>query len=359
MKGVRMKKKIINAMLIIAMVSSICACGNKKDNNKEIPEKEEPVKIEDNKPVEESAPDEKTGEESKDVNTEDYGDPVPGTEIDLSFIDEVRYSYADYNSIADCGTASEEDIMHVEEGFYDMCAAAEEDFLGDCLWYFYGNGTAQEVCPDDGDGARIIKTSVSTGNPEMDGIMNRVGYEEYEVTYLYTYGIWKDKEETINVPVCVNLTIADKEYMYLFAGGELIKRSGPEGDSINPKTNEFINDIYRLGCFYGDVINTERGRYSITLYTSDSIKPKGDNFVILTSIDGVTGAYMLVVDEDTKFSEDCACEFFEGYEEGDLPVEWMRKAYADEEGSTALLGVFDIKVTGNHVDYFYGSYWWD
>jgi hypothetical protein len=48
-------------------------------------------------------------------------------------------------------------------------------------------------------------------------------------------------------------------------------------------------------------------------------------------------------------------------------LEWFLKndelAKADFDsysgGGPALLGVFDVSVTGDHVDRFYGSYWWD
>ena len=29
------------------------------------------------------------------------------------------------------------------------------------------------------------------------------------------------------------------------------------------------------------------------------------------------------------------------------------------EKGPALKGVFEVGITGNHVDAFYGSYWWD
>ena len=31
----------------------------------------------------------------------------------------------------------------------------------------------------------------------------------------------------------------------------------------------------------------------------------------------------------------------------------------DGYNHTNLMGVFDIDVTGNHIDRFYGAYWWD
>jgi hypothetical protein len=60
-------------------------------------------------------------------------------------------------------------------------------------------------------------------------------------------------------------------------------------------------------------------------------------------------------------------QFFGNYEDGDTVVEWYKKNLElyrkDPNGYSAegmpLQGVFDVDCTGDHIDRFYGSYWWD
>ncbi len=71
----------------------------------------------------------------------------------------------------------------------------------------------------------------------------------------------------------------------------------------------------------------------------------------------------LIIDADTVFDESCDTSFFDGYRRGDTPLEWIHHAREleekDPEHGPALLGVYDVSLTGNHVDRYYGSYWWD
>ncbi|MCR5590635.1 MAG: SPOR domain-containing protein [Lachnospiraceae bacterium] len=66
------------------------------------------------------------------------------------------------------------------------------------------------------------------------------------------------------------------------------------------------------------------------------------------------GPMTLTVDASTVFDSSCEMEFFHGYKKGETPLEWYNHA----EG-TDIMGVFDVGVTGNHIDSIYGSYWWD
>ncbi|WP_026658522.1 SPOR domain-containing protein [Butyrivibrio sp. AC2005] len=75
----------------------------------------------------------------------------------------------------------------------------------------------------------------------------------------------------------------------------------------------------------------------------------------------------LIIDEETEFDPSCNMSFFGNYEEGQSVLEWFLKneelaqtdfdSYADK--GPALIGMFDVAVTGDHIDRFYGSYWWD
>lgn len=80
-----------------------------------------------------------------------------------------------------------------------------------------------------------------------------------------------------------------------------------------------------------------------------------------------TGKMTLVVDEDTLFDESCDLEFFDNYRENDTPLTWFRhnielmNSDPDQYMSPylPLLGVFEVSVTGTHIDRYYGCYWWD
>ncbi|MCR5001048.1 MAG: SPOR domain-containing protein [Lachnospiraceae bacterium] len=92
------------------------------------------------------------------------------------------------------------------------------------------------------------------------------------------------------------------------------------------------------------------------------------NDVQIEELSGGSGdTATLIVDKDTVFDESCETEFFGNYKQGDTPLEWyntnqdMIDKDVDEyiSGGSALKGVFEVSITGNHVDRFYGSYWWD
>ena len=107
-----------------------------------------------------------------------------------------------------------------------------------------------------------------------------------------------------------------------------------------------------------------------------------DNYVILQNMDNeptyqwsrdvdLNGSERLdkiwIVDKDTVFDPSCETEFFNNYRDGDTPLTWFKhndellKTNAEEYAlyGPAFSGVFEIVVTGNHVDAFLGSYWWD
>ena len=75
----------------------------------------------------------------------------------------------------------------------------------------------------------------------------------------------------------------------------------------------------------------------------------------------------LIIDEDTVFDEKCDLSFFGNYEEGDIPLEWFKKnkEYMESDpdkymsAGPALSGVFEVGIRGNHIERFFGSYWWD
>ena len=103
-------------------------------------------------------------------------------------------------------------------------------------------------------------------------------------------------------------------------------------------------------------------RYEIDVSAFDGVLSKDDKLKIRVLREDITEEY--IIDSDTVFDESCKMEYFEGYEEGDMVLEWYKRVMtmpADSfiGGYPPLVGVFDISVTGNHIDRYYGAYWWD
>ncbi|MBQ9437162.1 MAG: SPOR domain-containing protein [Lachnospiraceae bacterium] len=109
-----------------------------------------------------------------------------------------------------------------------------------------------------------------------------------------------------------------------------------------------------------------------TIY-SESVLEVGSDQVILRDVqvndiaEDEGGKMTLIVDGQTVFDDACELEFFGNYREGDTPLQWIQYNYGlyqedydqySEEGP-ALVGVFEVSLTGNHVDKYFGSYWWD
>ena len=66
------------------------------------------------------------------------------------------------------------------------------------------------------------------------------------------------------------------------------------------------------------------------------------------------GPRTLVIDSATVFDKSCDMQSFAGYKQGVSPLEWFNNAKGPD-----LLGVYDVSVTGDHIDAVYGIYWWD
>lgn len=75
----------------------------------------------------------------------------------------------------------------------------------------------------------------------------------------------------------------------------------------------------------------------------------------------------LVIDRNTVFDDTCDTDFFANYEKGDKPIDWFIRNYELSQNDPdtyiaegpALSGVFEVGINGEHIDRFFGSYWWD
>ncbi|MBO4901603.1 MAG: SPOR domain-containing protein [Lachnospiraceae bacterium] len=170
----------------------------------------------------------------------------------------------------------------------------------------------------------------------------------------------------------------------------------PEWENLSPKKffcvtagryatqQEAEDDLDAVKAVYPDAYvkysGACRGTHVMYTNTGMGIIEVEDDYAVITHVDnetvyqwsGDTDAEeslnrVFIVDENTVFDPSCETEFFSNYEDGDTPLTWFKRndellhndpdAYA--MNGPAFSGVFEIVVTGNHIDAFLGSYWWD
>lgn len=226
---------------------------------------------------------------------------------------------------------------------------------------------------------QVLMSTIRTGNPYMDPVMESVGYSSYTIWYYYDNPDVSDEQisEGPNFAYC---KINGNGYEYYYWQNQLIRRAGPDYTADNIEVNEFLNQVWQIGRYYrhntvSDPASEGRVgadgqktvRQNITVTSIEDITEEADR-IILNPLPGNDMAgdkprLTLIVDADTVFDTYDA----DGYadrEEGDTPLSWYKKQLKmmredDGYNHTNLMGVFDIDVTGNHIDRFYGAYWWD
>ena len=71
---------------------------------------------------------------------------------------------------------------------------------------------------------------------------------------------------------------------------------------------------------------------------------------------GMEDTGRLILDESTELVHP---EMLDGWEEGNNAVQWIDNLMGRGPDSMQAAGVYDVDVTGNHIDRVYGLYWWD
>ena len=376
-------KKLICMALISSMMLSLTACGSSdKKENAALSLEEEKATADDlieekiselsddndSEKVEADAAEEteeikEEAEEDEDIsNNLSYPDDI----VTLPFTAESEFHPEDYPDLEAKGSLSETEIDHLVEGVDDLISFDPDD-AGITYDYMYGLGTCQSFYTNDA-GTRIVSADISTENPIADKIMKKVGYNDYYITFYYTHAVWGDPNEACVVPVYAQMDIDGKSYEYYFCDSQLARRIGPDGTSDNIKTNDFTNDIYKLGCYYGNVLEGERGRYGLFVMNNDCIEKQNDKYVITCGVQGREGTYSFTIDNETKMPPENDGTFMSGYRKGESVYEWYDRTYFAIENDmceeyeteiTALMGIFDVKTTDGHVDYLCECYWWD
>ena len=114
-------------------------------------------------------------------------------------------------------------------------------------------------------------------------------------------------------------------------------------------------DEYRVYYYlYSEGNNVEVTKDKVILYevSCENVNDEDDE-----------GPMDLIIDTDTVFDESCDTSFFDGYQKGDTPLEWIHHARELEnkepDRGPLLIGVYEVSLTGSHVDRYYGAYWWD
>lgn len=287
----------------------------------------------------------------------------PDDFVTIPFTNESQFHPEDYNDLVSNGTFGEADIDNMMEGISDMLRVSQGEDWATCEGTG-GNCISQEFYQDEKYGTRVTYTTAWTGNDLVDAVMKKVGYKDYEVNYYYPVGIWISADEYPVRPVYASLYIDGNGYEYYFCQDELVRRNGPEGESINPKTNDFINSIYKIGCYYGNTLVGERNRYSLMISSLDAVEQVDDHFVLSGEIMERNANVAFIIDKDTVFDNGYNAVGFEGLKDGEAFFDWYSRSYAEghnqEDGIISILiGIWDIKTTGNHVDAVCGTYWWD
>lgn len=182
------------------------------------------------------------------------------------------------------------------------------------------------------------------------------------------YGIWcygtkelaeaqeylEKMEEDIHGSLFVSSdwTNLNKEKWYVVAAG--IYETEEEAEHDLPRIQNIYPDAYIK--YSGEYVGSQRIQY--TVISLDNIVEGPDYF----DITPVTTNMTLRIDKNTEFDSTCDMIYFENYQKGDTVLEWYQKNYElgkSGKSTQALIGVFEVSLTDNHVDKIYGIYWWD
>ena len=220
--------------------------------------------------------------------------------------------------------------------------------------------------------------------------MNSGYWEEYVDDYANGfYGIWtaaeKDKDSAVEKardlwfagfdsyvaysPEWADLN--DDPYFCVTAGRYATEKEAK--DALDELQADGYPDAYVKFSGAHDYIVVSYYNYGDTdpVVNGDSVILKNVTYGISYGYDPLYGeeSYVsdLVIDKDTVFDKNCETQFFGNYENGDTPLDWFLKNldYMENDPDTymssgpALSGVFEVGITGNHIDRFFGSYWWD
>ncbi|MDO4487668.1 MAG: hypothetical protein Q4B67_01060 [Eubacteriales bacterium] len=261
-----MKKRILLVTLAVCLAMSLAACKASSKSETTAQATETTTKAPETTVATTEAKAEETTEAVKETQTEEESkntassnklvsetmESVPETPAPVYYPTTIK-SYenpdmenirAKYPSLAKRGSVTEDNIGGYFEAVSDLLFYIPEE----AAYYEIGNSVIQLLYNFGEEKTEIIESVVSKGNSLLDPVMKKVGYKDYQVTYYYDYGIFA--VNALPGPVLALLEIDGKQYEYYYDNDELIYRYGPDGESYSPEVNEFMQDIYKVGCFY-------------------------------------------------------------------------------------------------------------
>nr|MCR5733035.1 SPOR domain-containing protein [Lachnospiraceae bacterium] len=120
-------------------------------------------------------------------------------------------------------------------------------------------------------------------------------------------------------------------------------------------------------------------RVNVTAFTTNSVNVRKDCVILrfgnpvftydwspyFEEFGYETWGDIFYVDENTEFDKSCDMEGFARYKKGDTVLDWYQRNNSlmnedpESNATDAFVGVFDVSVSGNHVNRYYGIYWWD
>lgn len=216
----------------------------------------------------------------------------------------------------------------------------------------------------------VIKTVLSNGNILLDPLMKKYGYNNYTVEYYYENLDYKGEQivpySSYGSPVFILAVIDEREYRYYFHNDSMIRRIGPEGTvSDNPKTNEFLNQLYQVGRLYHNDMSddTALSLNGDVIYFGYEYYDTGEEIWLCSRIispdkSGINNeSRIYIVDKNTAVSDLVHEE--KNWYEGDHGYQWLSRHFDTEivdGGYAGSLECFEVDTTGNHVDVFNGVY---
>ncbi|MBQ6967455.1 MAG: hypothetical protein IJP84_06090 [Lachnospiraceae bacterium] len=239
-------------------------------------------------------------------------------DIPVMTADRIKFNEDSFGPFGDTAVGSVSD----DEGFYGIWTTAAKDY-----------DTAVK------DGRKLYELGYESYvcySPEWEGLSK-------DAYFCVTAGRFTDKKEAE-------------------ARLENVKKAGFKDAYIKHSGSRKYNtlDYYN----YGDVETEEKDDRVILKDVIVNIK---NNWY--PSFDEAEPEYKmtLVIDKNTVFDDSCEMEFFGNYEKGDSPLKWYKRNLELMEkdpdkymsNGPALSGIFEVGITGDHIDRFFGSYWWD
>lgn len=215
------------------------------------------------------------------------------------------------------------------------------------------------------DSNEVIKAVVSTGDPAMDAAMKKNGYQNYSIEYYYdNYDYSQQYISYYAGPNFAFAVIDGKEYRYYFSDNNMIRRIGPDGNIINnPVTNEFLNQVYQVGCRMQNDLSvcSQRSLNQEVIVFGSNYYDMGNHLELYAHVmnddSNRATSNVYIIDANTKISSNITSE--RTWRSGDNGYTWFKRHLNTDNvdgGYMSSLECFQVNTTGSHVDYIEGIY---